>query len=322
MYQDSARTRRVGFTLIELLVVIAIIAILIALLVPAVQKVRDAAARTQCINNLKQIALGIHGFHDVNRRFPFGQFGQYAQNGGLPIPPAPSGGGCLAWPVSIMPYMDQAPAYALVITYLTTTGGQAYNMPAAQKDNVFAVYMCPSDPVQGHIVPEGFHTNYLACNGSTLFWDNTATLPRVGKFANTGAILTGAQNTMVGITDGTSNTLLVSETMQWLSGDDRRGRLFNTYQGETFFSTLQLPNTTVADAQYSCGTGLPAWQPCVAVGGGANSINSARSFHNGKAGVNAALCDGTVRWISNSIALGTWQALGTRSGNEIVSLPD
>jgi prepilin-type N-terminal cleavage/methylation domain-containing protein len=319
----SLTRKRSGFTLIELLVVIAIIAILIALLVPAVQKVREAAARTQCINNIKQIALGFHNFHDSNKVLPYGQFGQWAQNGGLPVPPAPSAGGCLAWPIVLLPFVDNQPAYDTIVNYLKTNGGQAYSMPAAIKNVPYAVYMCPSDPIQKSTggITEGFQGNYVGCNGDTVFWANTTALPRIGQFNNRGIVLTGKQLTLQGIPDGTSNTLLISETMQWVTGDDRRGRCFNTYQGETLFSTLNLPNTLVPDAQYSCGTNLPAWMPCTAVGSGANSVHSARSYHNGRGGVNAGMADGTVKWIGNSVNLLAWQALGTRQGGESVSDP-
>jgi prepilin-type N-terminal cleavage/methylation domain-containing protein len=94
----SSASRRTGFTLIELLVVIAIIAILIALLVPAVQKVREAAARTQCANNLKQLALGIHSYHDVKKALP---------------PSRIARDGYATWPVLIMPYVEQDPVYKL-----------------------------------------------------------------------------------------------------------------------------------------------------------------------------------------------------------------
>src|SRR5882724_3153396 len=99
-------TRRSGFTLIELLVVIAIIAILIGLLVPAVQKVREAAARTQCINNLKQLGVALHAYHDVNKRMPPGNTGDWAPWNNNPTLNAGAGGWGSSWKVFILPYIE------------------------------------------------------------------------------------------------------------------------------------------------------------------------------------------------------------------------
>ncbi len=314
------RGLRRGFTLIELLVVIAIIAILIGLLLPAVQKVREAAARMKCSNNLKQIGLGVHNYHDTELKLPYGQYGGYANNASLPVPPAPTATASITWAVLILPNVEQAAMYTNLITYLKANSGSgAYNANTVNQ-NVVPGYVCPSDPTGIHVHPsEGFHTNYVGNNGNTLFW-NGGTLPQSGGTANTGVILAGARVDLVGITDGTSNTLLASETMQWTQGDDRRGRMYNSYQGETFFSTLNTPNSASVDAEYSCGTGLPAWMPCTAVGGGANSINSARSYHNARGGVNAVMCDGSTRFVTNSVDPVTWSAAGSRSGGEAVGL--
>lgn len=305
------RALRQGFTLVELLVVIAIIGILVALLLPAVQAAREAGRRSSCLNNLKQIGLAMHNHHDTLKSLPYGQFGGYANNGSLPVPPAPSAKSCYTWPVNLMPYSEQAPQYDSLVAYLKANDQYACFSPMAV--NKFPQYMCPSDSQAGWVGSEGFHGSYLACNGSTVNWDGGG-LPQSGGSANTGAILVNKANKLASLTDGTSNTLLASETLLWDNGDDRRGRMYNSYQGETLFSTLYSPNTTASDYQYSCGNSLPAKQPCVGVGGGANSVNSARSNHPG--GVCAALCDGSIRFVSQTVTLTVWQQLGTRSGGE------
>jgi prepilin-type N-terminal cleavage/methylation domain-containing protein/prepilin-type processing-associated H-X9-DG protein len=169
----SSRLHRRAFTLIELLVVIAIIAILIALLVPAVQKVRAAAARTQCANNLKQMALAVHGYADTNKRFPV--LGE--------TPPAQS------WKIVIMPFIDQGNLWAKVKNNL--------NQPVA-------VYLCPADPRANHLIYQGTYAchDYPAITG--LSYSNT-------KIEKAGIINPNFKVTFSKITDGTSNTLLIGE---------------------------------------------------------------------------------------------------------------
>ncbi len=316
--RNARAAAHLGFTLVELLVVIAIIGVLVALLLPAVQAAREAARRSKCLNNLKQIGIAMHNHHDTLNTLPYGQYGGYANNGSLPVPPAPGAKSAITWPIHILPFAEQQPLYDVIYKWCKDNPSTAsYTAPEAVTDNKIQMYMCPTDPNAGKIASEGFHGNYLACNGNTLNWEDTATLPKAGGVFNTGAILVAKAQNLSAIIDGTSNTLLASETLLWTVGDDRRGRFFNSYQGETLFSTLRAPGSLAADAQYSCGTSLPAYLPCTALGSSKNSVNSARSHHPG--GVNILMCDGSVRSAAKTINIDVWSAMGTRAGSETIS---
>ena len=185
----SSSPRR-AFTLIELLVVIAIIAILIALLVPAVQKVREASARTQCGNNLKQLGLACHGYHDTHKRLPEG----YVLNPAVqPIPG-------WSWSVLILPHLDQVPLYASLNPDLKTPNGPTVN---ALTQTRLAVFLCPSDPTSSDPRPSpatwyaGYAFSNYACNRAIFG-------PNLGSNGS-------ANFTLTQITDGTSNTLMIGE---------------------------------------------------------------------------------------------------------------
>jgi len=173
----TLQQRSKGFTLIELLVVIAIIAILIALLVPAVQKVREAAARTQSLNNLKQIGLAMHSFHDTAKSLPF--------NGGTGSATTTATAGNNAtgsWAFQILPYIDQNPLFLAPVSLNGTGFG-------------LAAFMCP-----GRGRPTGSTTGAWSDYGINS-WLNDATAGAV--------IAANNKRTLVGITDGTSNTVMV-----------------------------------------------------------------------------------------------------------------
>jgi prepilin-type N-terminal cleavage/methylation domain-containing protein/prepilin-type processing-associated H-X9-DG protein len=194
------RTSRFGFTLIELLVVIAIIAILIALLVPAVQKVREAAARVQCVNNLKQIGLAMHDYHGAMKAFPPGYYStQTYVDGSTDTSPG------WGWATYILPYLDQGTLYQ---QFDLTQPVQNF----AGIQTMLPVYLCPSD-ITGtgafavtdknwNTVCLAAPTSYAGCCGA-----NVKTTDATGN----GILYRNSAVTFNQITDGTSNTVLVEE---------------------------------------------------------------------------------------------------------------
>ena len=224
------------------------------------------------------------------------------------------------WAVTyLLPFIEQQALYDDIQAYLAD--GASYIVYYPGNKTIMPVFMCPSDPANPKILTggpgstnqQGFHTNYTACAGSTSF--NPPSGVDGGTKLN-GIFYVFSKTRLTDITDGTSNTLLLSELI--LSPDvtthDTRGRLYNpAKQGSVLFSTLYGPNTTVADRLQWCQT-IPV-APCT---GTWMEINiSARSYHPG--GVNVSFADGSNRFIMNSINIQTWNALGTRAGGEAIS---
>jgi prepilin-type N-terminal cleavage/methylation domain-containing protein len=309
--------RRAAFTLIELLVVIAIIAILIGLLLPAVQKIREAANRIKCANNLKQIGLALHNYHDSAGTLPMAEDSKEVYT-------------CCwgTWQMLILPYLEQDNAFKGYQNW----GGSDFvltNWPAPTPDTVpkgkyprygsavnvaattgrrYAILTCPSDQPNAPIGSITSH-NYVVNYGNTSYFQSTFQgVPFFGA-----PFAPRKKFRLADLTDGTSNTVLMLEVRQ---GQRRDLRGFTWWgpatAGETFFP----PNTTSPDAiQYAPGDGtgycdpLPPNPPCVGPSGAYPYIVSARSYHPG--GVQVVLGDGSVRFVTNNINLQVWRNLGS-----------
>jgi len=306
--------KRRAFTLIELLVVIAIIAILIALLVPAVQKVREAAARSQCTNNLKQIALAIQSFEGTQKRFPHG-------TGVCCTPTGPN------WAVDIMPFADQANVAKALDLTIATGLKNAVNAQAVQR--VMPLFICPSDPASATPIMTRFAAHnaspahalwYPVSMGPTHMdqcpfcpngtpsatnfccqgW-NFGTQAGGGFPAGTFAGMFGRTDVIAikvaSVTDGLSNTFMVGETLP----------LGCTFMG-VFSQNFPLSGTSIPLNTMEVAVDTNWFRTC-----------GFKSLHPG--GANFAMGDGSVHFVSQNIDYRVYNELGTRAGGEASQLP-
>ena len=321
--------RHFGFTLVELLVVIAIIGILVALLLPAIQAAREAARRSKCINNLKQIGLALHNHESSRKNFP-------------PLGDYEFAGNSVYWSVytRLLPFVEEAKLQDLI----------DYQQPISSQPEVAKVrvphLLCPSEP-NDRERPDGptfihYPLNYAANAGGWLVYE-----PTHGR--GSGVFLVNRPTRVGEITDGTSHTLGMAEVKtftpylrdggspaassapQPIAPEEiaQFGGEFKIDSGhtewvdarvhQTGFTTTFPPNTVVPhrvedqihDIDFnSMREGRSTTAPTFAV-------VTSRSHHTG--GVNALLMDGSARFIDSSIAKDVWRALGSRSGGEIVA---
>ena len=285
---------RRGFTLIELLVVIAIIAVLIALLLPAVQQAREAARRTQCRNNLHQIGLALHNYHDAHRCFPIGD---------LPGQPG-------TWMTAMLPYMDEAALYNAVNMALSCE--HASNATAAGQ--VLQQYLCPSNA--NATLQHGLAlTHYMGNGGSSSYYNFDSTYGGVNTWRNgiffIASTVSGPTVEIDGVRDGTSNTLLAGEC------NEAGIAVYSTYQ-PAWVRGHELGHRANLSA-----VGFPintrTWE-ISACAGQPHRVKAFGSYHEG--GAFFAFCDGQVRFLSENIDHGVFQALATRYGNEVVDDED
>jgi prepilin-type N-terminal cleavage/methylation domain-containing protein/prepilin-type processing-associated H-X9-DG protein len=326
-YQHPKYTSRPGFTLIELLVVIAIIAVLVALLVPAVQKVREAAARAQCLNNLKQIALAAHDYHGAHKQFPVGAR--------LPVLVAgrPTMGTTL-W-IELLPYIEQGSLYGKWDNNDNSNNNQVggTNANTAQ---VIPILVCPSDPLPEPVV------QLTAANPLTPPWSwGFYGMSSYGGNAGKRSVMAGTPPDFTGMTrdgifyidsrvrvddirDGTSNTLFFGERYHRDPQYDLQHNIFWPGSSDmAHWGRWAYVANAGAMGNVTLSTPVPINYQMTAGGDFFTVENRVCAFGSGHpGGANFAFADGSVRFLSDSIPLLTLQALSTRAGGEVISGSD
>jgi len=330
-----------GFTLVELLVVIVVIAILVALLLPAVNAVRAAAWRTECINNLREIGLALQVHHDAHGSFPPG-VPNCAQNqwvsGGIA-----QGAVCQGpnWLGAILAQIEEVKKYDDLMTCLETESNACAQCPNRAGSTIKVgtatptVFICPAAETLRSTVNLSSYGlsnlakgNYAACFGNEYYINSDTTkngifeVVKLDKIYNAVSASTagnwktgfGKGTPIAAIRDGTSKTLLISELLPVASSVDGRGAWLWTGMGGAAFTTRNLPNAIGTDVIPVCNTALPTTDPrkCTENQSDANTHAAARSAHAG--GVITVFADISTHFIANDINPAIWQAFSTKSG--------
>jgi prepilin-type N-terminal cleavage/methylation domain-containing protein/prepilin-type processing-associated H-X9-DG protein len=303
MVKDKLPRLRRAFTLIELLVVIAIITVLIGLLLPAVQKVRDAAARSSCQNNLKQIGLALQNYHDVNRQFPPG----YTSGVG---PSGEDTGPGWGWAAFILPYMEQQPLFSQINLSVPIESSQH----AAVRTVIVKPYLCPSDTA-----PLTFPVGPASANGQlTSTTCQLAPASYTGNFGvsepgvdGEGVFFRNSRVRIGDITDGTSQTILAGERSYRYSQTTWVGTVTGTKAVPSPGSPLPVEVDEPANfvlshvGEMAAGASRPY------------EINNYSSNHTG--GAMFVFADGHVRFLTGDTDYSTLKALSTRNGGETIT---
>lgn len=327
--------QRPGFTIIELLVAIMMIAILLTLLLPAIQQGRVSARTLQCKNNMRQIGLALQSYHTDYNVLPPGMFNYLGDDITNVVRPDGTTGllgpSRSCWMQRLLPYVDQQPLYSKMPFDSNTRAhlwGTTFGTPIW---TIVPQFMCPSDPAspknltdQGATpeLSQGFHGNIVLCAASTEF-GLADQFKETGKASGddlNGLFYSFSSTRFADVSDGLSNTVMGSELIlnpdgvgtpnQSRAVRDTRGRYYNCYRGSALFSTQYPPNTSVPDAVENC-VANPA-SPCVMAPG--PKVQYARSYHTG--GANVMLADGSVRFVSETVSTEVFRALGSRAEGE------
>ena len=311
-----------GFTLVELLVVIAIIGVLVALLLPAVQAAREAARRTNCVSNMRQLGIGMHNFHDAKKKFPYG----FSWNPATQVRDS--------WSYYLLPYFEEQYLNEL-INYKVGLGGanwEVVNGPAFKKQ--INLYVCPSDVVgiydDTYFV--GARSNFVACFSAVGTMIEPGAINPVDTCGNNptynpaaapatynvrGLLNVNVQRRIKEVIDGTSKSAMFSETITGPDGSqDARGVWW--YEWGAQYSHIRTPNSPLPDEVWGAQC-VPTKAPCQSISPcWGTEKYSARSTHPG--GVNLTMVDGSVAFFSDEVDLVVWKAIGSINGGENVTI--